>query len=45
VNDDAALALQLQKEEESLARAETNDGAPQEDAWEEVTKKKRGSMP
>jgi hypothetical protein len=42
-DDDAALALQLQKEEETLARDEKNDEVLQEEAWEEVTnKKKRG---
>jgi hypothetical protein len=43
VNDDEALALQLQKEEEDrLARADTSEtNHVQEDAWEEVTTKKK----
>jgi hypothetical protein len=42
-DDDAALAQQLQKQEESRAKAETNDEVLQEETWEEVkNKKKRG---
>jgi hypothetical protein len=42
--DDVALAMQLQREEENLARAETTKSDLQEDAWEEVTaKKKKGA--
>lgn len=39
--DDAALALQLHEEEVNSARAA--GGNPQEEVWEEVTKKKKGT--
>ncbi|KAG7369173.1 hypothetical protein IV203_031916 [Nitzschia inconspicua] len=42
-DDDAALAFQLQQQEEILANADTKTIASREEAWEEVTsKKKRG---
>ncbi|KAG7348461.1 hypothetical protein IV203_017166 [Nitzschia inconspicua] len=42
-DDDAALAFQLQQQEEILANADSKTIASQEEAWEEVTsKKKRG---
>lgn len=40
-DNDAALAFQLQQQEEILANAETNPSAPAEEAWEEVTSKKK----
>lgn len=40
-DNDAALAFHLQRQEEILANAETNPSAPAEEAWEEVTSKKK----